>query len=66
MELVTRGPYRWLRHPNYLAVVVEGVAIPMVHGAWITAIAFTLANALVLRLRVRCEDQALARVRAPA
>lgn len=57
--LVRTGPYRWVRHPNYLAVVVEGVALPLVHGAWVTAVVFTVANAAVLRTRIRCEDKAL-------
>lgn len=57
---VTGGPYRYLSHPNYVAVVVEGVALPMVHGAWITALVFTVANAFLLRVRVRVEDAALA------
>jgi methyltransferase len=57
--LVRRGPYRWLRHPNYLAVVVEGVALPLVHTAWVTAVVFTLANAVLLRTRIRCEEKAL-------
>jgi len=57
--LVRTGPYRWLRHPNYLAVVVEGVALPLVHGAWVTALVFTVANAAVLRTRIRCEEKAL-------
>lgn len=56
---VTSGPYRFLRHPNYLAVVIEMVAIPMVHGAWVTAIVFTIANALLLRVRIRAEEKAL-------
>lgn len=59
---VTRGPYRWgwLRHPNYLIVVVEGIALPLVHSAWITAIAFTVLNAiLLLRFRIPTEDRAL-------
>jgi len=56
---VTSGPYRWFRHPNYLAVVVEGVALPLVHGAWVTAIVFTLLNAVVLTLRLRAEERAL-------
>jgi methyltransferase len=59
-ELVTRGPYRFLRHPNYVAVVVEGVALPLVHTAWITATAFTVLNAVLLRTRIRVEDRALA------
>lgn len=58
---VTRGPYRFLRHPNYVAVALEGVAVPLVHGAWITAVAFTLANAVLLAVRIRCEEDALAR-----
>ena len=57
---VTGGPYRWLRHPNYLAVVVEGEALPLVHANWLTATVFTLSNALLLATRVRCEDAALA------
>jgi methyltransferase len=58
--LVTGGPYRRLRHPNYVAVVVEGFALPLVHTAWITALAFTVLNALLLRVRLRVEEQALA------
>ena len=59
---VTRGPYRftWLPHPNYLIVVIEGVALPLVHTAWITAIVFTVLNAvLLLRFRIPTEDRAL-------
>ena len=59
---VTSGPYRWLRHPNYVAVVVEGVALPLVHGAWMTAAAFTVANAVLLTVRIRVEDAALAQL----
>ena len=58
--LVTGGPYRWLRHPNYVAVVVEGFALPLVHTAWVTALAFTVLNALLLRVRLRVENEALA------
>jgi methyltransferase len=57
--LVRRGPYRWLRHPNYVAVVAEGLALPLVHTAWLTAAAFTLANAVLLRVRIRVENAAL-------
>lgn len=57
--LVATGPYRYLRHPNYLAVVVETFALPMVHTAWVTAIVFTLCNALLLRIRIDVEDKAL-------
>jgi methyltransferase len=60
LPLVTGGPYRWLRHPNYVAVVVEGFALPLVHSAWLTALVFTLANAALLRVRIGVEDAALA------
>lgn len=60
LPLVTGGPYRYLRHPNYVAVVVEGVALPLVHGAWITAAVFTVLNAALLTVRIRAEDRALA------
>jgi methyltransferase len=58
--VVTRGPYRFLRHPNYAAVVAEGFAVPLVHGAWLTALVFSLANAALLAVRIRCEERALA------
>ena len=57
--LVRRGPYRWLRHPNYTAVIAEVTALPLVHSAWLTAIVFTIANALVLNVRIRTENRAL-------
>ena len=56
---VSRGPYRFLRHPNYVAVVLEGVALPLVHTAWITALVFSVANAALLRTRIRVENAAL-------
>jgi len=64
---VTRGPYRWLRHPNYAAVVVEGLALPLVHGAWFTAAVFTALNGALLTVRIRTEEAALTELReAPA
>ena len=56
---VTGGPYRWFPHPNYVAVVLEGIALPMVHGAWRTALAFTVLNAWLLSIRIACENEAL-------
>ena len=56
---VTAGPYRFVRHPNYLAVMLEMIAIPMVHGAWLTAIVFSIANAFLLRVRIQAEEAAL-------
>ena len=56
---VRSGPYRVLRHPNYLAVVVELIAAAMFMGAWRTAVGITVLNALVLRIRIRAEEDAL-------
>lgn len=58
--LVTGGPYRFLRHPNYLGVAVEVFALPLVHTAWWTALAFGLGNLWLLAHRIRVEDRALA------
>ena len=60
MPLVRSGPYRWFAHPNYVAVVVEGAALPLVGSAWITACVFTVLNAALLTVRLRCETRALA------
>ncbi|MER6164445.1 isoprenylcysteine carboxyl methyltransferase family protein [Streptomyces violaceorubidus] len=60
-RLVGAGPYRFLRHPNYVAVVVEVAALPLVHSAWLTAAVFSVADALLLTVRLRCENTALAR-----
>ena len=59
-NLVRRGPYRYLSHPNYVVVVVEILAFPLTFGAWITALVFTVLNAAVLSLRIREENRALA------
>ena len=61
-QRIRRGPYRfrWLRHPNYWIVVIEGIALPMIHTAWVTAVIFTILNAiLLLGFRVPTEDEAL-------
>lgn len=56
---VTKGPFRFLGHPNYLAVVVEIAALPLVHTAWMTSLTYSLLNAALLRTRIRVEDEAL-------
>ncbi|MES1199123.1 MAG: isoprenylcysteine carboxylmethyltransferase family protein [Pseudomonadota bacterium] len=58
--LVRKGPYRFVRHPNYLVVAGEIAALPLVFGEWRVACVFTLANAAILALRIRTEDRALA------
>jgi methyltransferase len=60
LPLVRTGPYRRLHHPNYVAVVVEGFALPLAGSAWITASVFTVLNAVLLSVRLRCETRALA------
>lgn len=59
LPLVTAGPYRYLSHPNYVVVVIEGAALPLVHSAWLTAVVFTVANAALLTVRLRAERRAL-------
>lgn len=59
--LVRSGPFRWLRHPNYLAVALEVPALPLVHSAWLTASVFGLADLAVLAVRIREENRALHR-----
>jgi len=56
---VTTGPYRFVRHPNYLAVIIEMFALPLVHSAWLTALVFSAANALLLARRIAHEEAAL-------
>ena len=57
--LVRSGPYRFLRHPNYVAVVMELLAAPLIFGAWRTALVVSLLNAIALWIRIRCEERAL-------
>ena len=63
LSRVTRGPYRFLPHPNYVAVVAEGIALPLVHDAWLTAAGFTALNAWLLTVRIRTENAALGALR---
>ena len=58
-KLVRRGPYRYFPHPNYVVVAVEILTFPLIFGAWITAITFSLLNAALLCARIRTENRAL-------
>ncbi|WP_047866524.1 isoprenylcysteine carboxyl methyltransferase family protein [Rubrobacter aplysinae] len=60
------GSYRYLSHPNYLVVVVEVAAFPLIFGAWVTALVFTLLNAAFLYVRIRTEERALRELRSPS
>jgi methyltransferase len=59
LSLVASGPYKLLRHPNYVAVVAEGIALPLVHTAWVTAVVFLVLNIPLLTVRIRAEEAAL-------
>jgi methyltransferase len=59
LGVVTTGPYRWVRHPNYTAVFTEMLALPLIHTAWITAAVGSAAHAWVLRGRVAAEERVL-------
>ncbi len=63
--LVQRGPYRFVRHPNYAVVAAEIVLLPLALGAWQIAILFSLLNAMALALRIRAEETSLAPRRRP-
>lgn len=59
LGVVAGGPFRYIRHPNYVAVFVELLALPLVHGAWVTALVGAAAHAWVLSHRIRAEEAAL-------
>jgi len=56
---ITTGPYRWIRHPNYLGVILEVFSLPLIHTAWLTCVFGTLGYLLILRGRIRTEEGAL-------
>ena len=60
-ELVRRGPYRWVNHPNYLVVVAEIAVLPLSFGLWQVALIFSLVNAAALYVRIGHENRALGR-----
>ena len=61
-SIVTKGPFRYMKHPNYAAVITELLVLPMMFSCYITAGVFTLLNLLVLKRRIRIEEQALAQL----
>ncbi len=56
-KFIRKGPYRFFKHPNYFIVVCEIIAIPMVFNLYVTAIVFTVLNALMLTVRIRVEEK---------
>ena len=61
--LIRTGPYRFLKHPNYLIVTLEIAVLPLVFGLWRIALVFSLLNAAILAVRIRAENRALASLR---
>lgn len=59
---MTTGPYRWIRHPNYLCVILEIAALPLLHSAWLSALGLSALNACVLAFRIRTEERLLTEV----
>ena len=64
-RLVTKGPYKYLRHPNYVSVVIEIAVVPLIFSCYITAAVFTVLNLLALRRRISIEESALSRLEKP-
>jgi methyltransferase len=56
---ITRGPYRFVRHPNYASIAIEMVTLPMIRGCWITAALFSAGNAALMAIRIPAEERAL-------
>ena len=61
--LIRAGPYRFLRHPNYFVVTLEIAVLPLMFGLWRIALVFSLLNAVILAVRIRAENRALASLR---
>ena len=61
--LVQAGPYKYVRHPNYMVVIVEIAALPIAFGEWGVAFVFTVLNAMLLAWRIKVEEEALAPLR---
>lgn len=59
LNLVKKGPYKYIKHPNYLAVITEIAVIPLIFSCYLTAIVFTILNLVTLRRRIRIEEKAL-------
>lgn len=59
LNLVKKGPYKYLKHPNYIAVITEIAVIPLIFSCYITSVVFTVLNAITLRRRIKIEEKAL-------
>jgi methyltransferase len=63
-KLITRGPYKYIRHPNYIAVITEIMVIPLIFSCYLTAAVFSLINLILLRRRIKVEEGALGKASA--
>lgn len=61
-KVVRKGPYKWIRHPNYVIVATELIVLPLLFSAYFTAILFTLLNIWMMSVRIPAEEQALKKV----
>ncbi|MBK7866982.1 MAG: hypothetical protein IPJ75_08355 [Ignavibacteriales bacterium] len=59
LPLINKGPYKYIRHPNYIVVVAELILIPLVFNLYVTAIVFTILNAIMLTVRIKAEEKAI-------
>ncbi|MGN9865043.1 isoprenylcysteine carboxyl methyltransferase family protein [Bacillus swezeyi] len=58
-DLIRKGPYQWIRHPNYLAVALELFLLPLLFQAYLTVVLFTVFNTVLILIRIRVEERAL-------
>lgn len=61
-EVVVKGPYSFMRHPNYFVVCMEIAVLPLMFQAYVTAICFTILNLIILSIRIPIEEKALKEV----
>src|SRR2546429_8385632 len=59
IRVVTTGPFRFVRHPNYTGVILEMISLPLIHTAWITALLTSAAHSITLSTRIRAEERVL-------
>ncbi|MDF1663754.1 MAG: isoprenylcysteine carboxylmethyltransferase family protein [Planctomycetota bacterium] len=62
IQIVSHGPYRWLRHPNYVAVIIEIAALPLIHSAYWSAAFLSIANGIILAIRIPWEEEQLFKI----
>jgi methyltransferase len=61
-QRIRKGPYKYLEHPNYVAVIVEIAVIPLIFSCYLTSILFSIINFILLRRRIEIEENALEKI----